>query len=80
MHLSHSTFKFLGTMHVHARIEGLPHDVYAARIPSLACFCMFFLISRAEQVSASCWPGRINLFRAPGTDMRYSHGHGHGHG
>jgi hypothetical protein len=37
-----------GSMHVHARVEGL--HVYA-RIPSLACFCMYLILSRAEHVS-----------------------------
>jgi hypothetical protein len=39
----------IGTMHVHARIEGL--HVYAC-IPSLACFCMCPHLSRAERASA----------------------------
>ena len=38
---------------MHARSEGL--HVYA-RIPSFACSCMRLLVSRAEQVSACCWP------------------------
>ena len=42
----------IGTMHVHARSEGM--HVYA-RIPSFACFCICLLVSRAEQVSACCW-------------------------
>jgi hypothetical protein len=37
-----------GTMHVHTRIEGL--HVYA-HIPSLECFCMCMILSRAELVS-----------------------------
>ncbi len=43
----------IGTMYVHARIEGL--HVYA-RIPSFACFCLLRLVLRAEQLSACCWP------------------------
>jgi hypothetical protein len=37
-----------GTMHVHARIEGLH---VCEHIPSLACFCMSLILSRAEHVS-----------------------------
>ncbi len=38
----------IGTMHIHARIEGLH---VCAHIPSLACFCMCLILSRAEHVS-----------------------------
>ena len=51
----------IGTMHVHARIEGL--HVYAC-IPSLACFCTCLLVSRAEQISAfvgSYWEMSVYL-------------------
>jgi hypothetical protein len=38
----------IGTMHVHARIVGLH---VCEHIPSLECFCMCPLVSRAEHVS-----------------------------